>query len=84
MAHELHFVRLAGAPAGLAAWLKELGIPGAAIGGLAANLLGRPRITKDIDAVVLLGDLPPETFLAAGARFGFAPRIADAVDFAEK
>lgn len=82
MAHELHFVRLIGAVADLTALLKDQGVPGAFIGGLAANLLGRPRITKDVDAVVLLGDLQIESFLAASARFGFAPRISDATKFA--
>ena len=84
MAHEPHFVRLAGAVADLTAWLKDQAVPGAIIGGLAANLLGRPRITKDVDAVVLLGDLQVEAFLATGTRFGFAPRIGDAAAFAAK
>ena len=82
MAHELHVVRLIGAVADLTALLKDQGVPGAFIGGLAANLLGRPRITKDVDAVVLLGNLHLESFLAAGARFGFEPRISDATKFA--
>ena len=84
MAHELHVVRLIGAVADLTALLKDQGVPGAFIGGLAANLLGRPRITKDVDAVVLLGNLQVESFLAAAARFGFAPRISDATKFAAK
>jgi len=81
---DIHVVRLIGAVAGLTAWLKDQGVPGAFIGGLAANLLGRPRITKDVDAVVLLGNLRLESFLAAGPRFGFAPRISDATKFAAK
>lgn len=84
MAHELHVVRLIGAVADLTALLKDQGVPGAFIGGLAANLLGRPRITKDVDAVVLLGNLRLESFVAAGTRFGFAPRISDATKFAAK
>ncbi|MEK6405843.1 MAG: DUF6036 family nucleotidyltransferase [Acidobacteriota bacterium] len=84
MADDLHSVRLIGAVADLVAWLKDLAVPGAVIGGLAANLLGRPRITKDVDAVVLLGDLHIDAFLAAGARFNFAPRISDAAAFATR
>jgi hypothetical protein len=34
--------------------------------------------------VVLLGNLQLESFLAASARFGFAPRISDATKFAAK
>lgn len=41
MAHELHFVRLIGAVADLTALLKDQGVRGAFIGGLAANLFGR-------------------------------------------
>lgn len=82
MAHELHVIRLIGAIADLTAFLKDQGVPGAFIGGLAANLLGRPRITKDVDAVVMLGNLQIESFLAASARFGFAPRIDEATNFA--
>lgn len=52
MADDLHLVRLAGAVADLTAWLKDQGVRGAIIGGLAANLLGRPRITNDVGAVV--------------------------------
>ena len=84
MVDDLHLVRLAGAVADLTAWLKGQGVPGAIIGGLAANLLGRPRITNDVDAVVLLGNLALDTFLAYGAGFGFSPRINDAASFAEK
>jgi hypothetical protein len=41
-------------------------------------------VTKDLDAVVLLGDTNLETFLAAGASFGFTPRISEAAAFALK
>lgn len=57
---------------------------GAIVGGLAANLLGRPRITRDVDAVVLLENLQIDEFLGSGANFGYLPRISDAVAFATK
>jgi hypothetical protein len=38
----------------LVAWMKDQNIPGAVIGGVAAGLLGRPRVTRDVDAVLLL------------------------------
>jgi hypothetical protein len=84
VADEPHVLRLIGAVADLIAWLKDQSVPGAVIGGLAANLLGRPRVTNDVDAVVLLGDLHIDAFLASGARFGFSPRIGDAAAFAAK
>jgi len=37
--------------ASLAAWLKEAGIRGAVIGGVAASLHCRPRMTQAVDAV---------------------------------
>ena len=35
-------------------WLQERNVRGIIIGGVAASLLGRPRVTRDIDALVLL------------------------------
>ncbi len=34
----------------LAVWLQAGKVSGAVIGGLAASLLGRPRLTRDVDA----------------------------------
>jgi hypothetical protein len=61
-------------------WFDAEGIRAAIIGGVAASLLGKPRLTKDIDAVVLEADA--EALIASGASYGFLPRIADAVEFA--
>jgi hypothetical protein len=68
----------------LVAWMKDQNIPGAVIGGVAAGLLGRPRVTRDVDAVLLLDISDAESFLAAGSRFGFSPRFPDAVAFAAR
>jgi hypothetical protein len=54
------------------------------IGGVAASLLGRPRATRDVDALVLLPDDAWGAFVAAGAKFGFVPRIADCLAFARR
>lgn len=61
-------------------WFDDAGVRGAIIGGVAASLLGKPRLTKDIDAVVV--DAEAESLIESGAPYGFQPRIADAVDFA--
>src|SRR5688500_11404827 len=61
-------------------WFDAAGVHAAIIGGVAASLLGKPRLTRDIDAVVL--DAEPEALIASGAPYGFLPRISDAVDFA--
>lgn len=34
----------------LVAWLEYGKVPGVVIGGLAASLLGRPRLTRDVEA----------------------------------
>lgn len=54
------------------------------IGGVAASILGRPRATRDVDAVILLDQGEWETFLAAGARFGFRPRRPDSLALAKQ
>ena len=38
------------------AWLAQADIPAAVIGGVAVSLLGRPRITKDVDLIALAED----------------------------
>lgn len=77
---ESDLVRLRSPLEALMRWFTATGVRAAVIGGVAASLLGKPRLTKDIDAVVL--DVDAETLLESGAAFGFLPRIADAVDFA--
>lgn len=67
----------------LAHWLDRANVKGAVIGGVAASLRGRPRFTRDVDAVVLAGDGEWESFLESGSRSGFFPRIADVIDFAQ-
>ena len=74
---------LVGALDAVSKWLDSTATPGAIVGGVAASILGRPRLTVDIDVLLVLerGEWP--AFLAAGREFGFAPRIDDALDFAE-
>ena len=64
-------------------WLDSAAVPGAIIGGVAASVLGRPRLTEDIDVLVILERHEWAPFLEAGREFGFVPRIDDALDFAE-
>lgn len=72
--------RLRAPLAALMKWFRSAGLRASIIGGVAASLRGKPRLTKDIDAVVL--DVVAEDLLEGAAAFGFTPRIADAVDFA--
>jgi predicted nucleotidyltransferase len=64
--------------------LAKFNDQGVIIGGVAASLLGTPRYTVDLDAVLLLTfeDLP--RLLEEAAGLGIEPRIADCVGFARK
>ena len=63
-------------------WLDSAAVRGVIIGGVAASVLGRPRLTVDIDVLVILDRHEWAPFLEAGREFGFVPRIDDALDFA--
>ncbi len=79
-----HLAPLLAALRDLSAWLVDQQVPGAIIGGVAASLLGRPRFTRDVDAMVLLDEEKWEDFLAAGKQFGFKPRLSEPLAFARK
>jgi hypothetical protein len=68
----------------LIAWWQAGEVSGTVIGGVAASLLGRPRLTRDVDAIILVEEPRRESFLATGARFGFLPRRPDALEFARQ
>jgi hypothetical protein len=72
--------RLIAALAALMRWFDEHELQAAVIGGVGASLRGKPRLTNDIDAVVV--DANAEALVRSGAEFGFTPRIADAIEFA--
>ncbi|RPH73303.1 hypothetical protein EHM76_05475 [bacterium] len=64
--------------------LNQFDNQGVIIGGIAASLLGQPRFTADLDAVILLStdDLPK--LIEMATREGMVKRIADAEAFARK
>jgi len=62
-------------------WLKAANVPGVVIGGVAAALLGRPRVTKDVDLLVWIDEDRLQEFMSACLPWGFVPRISDAVEF---
>lgn len=68
----------------LVRWLQAGNVQGVIIGGVAASILGRPRMTRDIDALVLLEEKYWDRFLLDGAKFGFIPRLTDCLNFAKK
>jgi hypothetical protein len=64
--------------------IEQLDNQGVVIGGVAASLLGRPRLTADTDALILLsvGDIPHLLDLAG--REGLQPRISSVAEFARQ
>jgi hypothetical protein len=68
----------------LIAWLKAEEVAGVVIGGLAASLLGRPRMTRDVDVLVVVDEGRWAGFLATGAEYGFVPRQSDSLAFAQQ
>lgn len=65
-------------------FLSKFKSKGVIIGGISAGLLGKPRFTADIDAVIQLGFEQIEKFIETACKYGFEPRISDAADFANK
>lgn len=68
----------------LVAWLKAGKVPGVVIGGLAASLLGRPRLTRDVDVLVMMNENHWAEFMGQGAKHGLIPRRDDALAFAKE
>jgi Nucleotidyl transferase of unknown function (DUF2204) len=65
-------------------WWRSQKTRGLVIGGLAVALLGRPRVTRDVDALILLAENLWPAFVEAGSKFGFFPRQSDTLAFAHE
>jgi hypothetical protein len=57
---------------------------GIVIGGIAASLLGKPRLTADVDALIILSVDELPRLIELAAQEGFVPRITDEEDFARR
>lgn len=68
----------------LVKWLAAERAPAVLIGGVAASVLGRPRFTQDVDALVILPEAQWERAIQGAAGFGIVPRITDALGFARR
>jgi hypothetical protein len=64
--------------------LNHFGDRGVIIGGIAASLLGQPRLTADLDAVILMSIEELPKLIEAASSEGMILRIADAEAFARK
>ncbi|MGD9597748.1 MAG: hypothetical protein AB7G76_06940 [Steroidobacteraceae bacterium] len=70
--------------ADLVRWLDSMNVPSTIIGGVAASILGRPRLTQDVDALVVLPEGKWAPVMSAAARFGIVPRNDDPLAFARR
>jgi len=73
---------LLAALAALSAWFRAEKVEGMVIGGVAASIVGRPRVTRDVDVLVAVPEESWDSYLQSGTPFGFVPRIRGAVEFA--
>jgi hypothetical protein len=64
--------------------LERFGNQGVIIGGVAASILGAPRFTADVDAVILLSVNRLPNLLGSAAELGLVPRIAEVEQFARR
>jgi hypothetical protein len=65
-------------------WLDASHIPSMVIGGVASSMLGRPRLTQDVDALVLLPEGEWAKALSSANNHGIVPRIEDPLGFARR
>ncbi len=65
-------------------WLDGEGIRGTIIGGVAASMLGRPRLTRDVDAVILADELGWDKAIESARSYQIAPRIDEPLEFATR
>ncbi len=73
---------LLAALADLVKWLDDAKIPSMITGGVAASVLGRPRLTQDVDALAILPEADWANAVSTAARHGILPRIENPLDFA--
>ena len=70
--------------ADLGKWLGAANARAVVVGGVAVSFLGRPRFTKDIDALAILSEVEWESAIATAAAHGIVPRIDDPIAFATR
>jgi hypothetical protein len=70
------------AAAALAGALRETGLPHMLIGGLAAVARGAVRLTRDVDGLVALGEVPLSELLTKLENHEIVPRVLGAAEFA--
>ena len=75
---------LESALADLMGWLDAAHIPSMIIGGVAASVLGRPRLTQDVDALAVLPEADWAEAIRLAPQFNILSRIDNALQFAKR
>jgi hypothetical protein len=75
---------LLAALAALVKWMDVTKMPSMVIGGVAASVLGRPRLTQDVDALAILPEADWPEAVSTAAVYGILPRIENPLDFAHR
>lgn len=70
--------------ADLTEWLEAGHVPAMIVGGIAASILGRPRATRDIDALAVVPDDQWTQLVGSAGAHGILPRIENPVEFARR
>lgn len=70
--------------ADLVHWLEAAGVPAMIVGGIAASILGRPRATRDIDALAVVPEDQWARLLGSSKSHGILPRVENAIEFARR
>src|SRR2546423_4302348 len=65
-------------------WLDAAHAPSMIIGGVAASVLGRPRLTQDADALAVLPEADWADAVRLAPQYNTLPRIEDALQFAKR
>src|SRR5437588_12208151 len=65
-------------------WLDAAHVPSMIIGGVAASVLGRPRLTQDIDPLAVLAEADWAEAVRLAPQYEILPRIEDALQFAQR
>jgi hypothetical protein len=65
-------------------WLDSTRVPSMIIGGVAASILGQPRLTQDVDALAILPEGEWADAVSTAARHGILPRIESPLDLARQ
>ena len=65
-------------------WLDAAHVPSMIIDGVAASVLGRPRLTQDVDALAVLPEADWTEAIRLAPQYNIVPRMEDALQFAKR